>query len=87
MLRQTMYSWPGAVPARAGDHYRYADAGVEAAPYPRRDIPVTTHDRPRALPYKATIGIGGSLAGRDVGRNREPCALPSVNGNNALAGS
>jgi hypothetical protein len=34
---------------------RPADGGVEAAPYPRRVIPVTTHARPRALQYKATM--------------------------------
>src|SRR5689334_18391363 len=40
---------------RAGHGHRYADAGAGAAPYPRRLIPVTTHARPRALQYKATM--------------------------------
>jgi len=45
----------GRVGPRVGYDHRYADAGVEAAPYPRRVIPVTTHARPRALQYKATM--------------------------------
>jgi hypothetical protein len=40
---------------RVGYDHRYADDGVEAAPYPRRVIPVTSHARPRALQYKATM--------------------------------
>jgi hypothetical protein len=45
----------GHADPRVGYDHRYADAGVEAAPYPRRVIPVTTHARPRALQYKATM--------------------------------
>ena len=45
----------GRTAPRVGYEPSIRDAGVEAAPYPRRDIPVTTHARPRALQYKATI--------------------------------